>query len=134
MRLDDPVDEDDEGARRASDLDAASTERRDQEARNDRREEPLLRPHSTRDREGERQRQRDDPDLDPRCQIVHELSARVPLAQDADELGLELGVGAGAHGAGGYRRGSRDSKRTPRPSADVRSVHSYCLLVGLTPV
>ena len=62
VALDDAVDDDDEGARRAADLHARAAERRDQEAGDDRGEDSLLGLDAAGDRERHRQRQGDDAD------------------------------------------------------------------------
>ena len=83
---DDPVHDDDEGARRPADLDAAASEERDQESRDDGGDEPLLRRHAGGDREGESERNRDDADDDAGLQIREKLRPRV-AAQDDERLG-----------------------------------------------
>ena len=70
---DDAVDDDDEGARRPADLDAAAAEKRDQEPGDDRGDEALLRGHARGDREGDRERDRDDADDDAGLEVGEEL-------------------------------------------------------------
>ncbi len=82
---DDAVDDDDEGARRPADLDAAAAEQRDQEPGDDGGDEALFRGHAGGDREGDRERDRHDPDDDAGLEVREELGARVP-AQDREGL------------------------------------------------
>ena len=64
--LDDAVDDDDERARRAADLDARAAERRDDEAGDDRGVEAAIGRDAAGDRECDGQRERDDADDDAR--------------------------------------------------------------------
>ena len=77
VALHDAVDDHDEGARGPADLHPRSAQRGDQEARDDRGVEPTLRRDTAGDRERDGQRQRDDPDDDPRADVGHELGAVV---------------------------------------------------------
>ena len=119
--LDDPVDEHDEGTGGATDLDAASAQSRDQEPGDDRREEPLLGPHTARDRERQRERQRHDPDLDASRHVAQELAARISLAQNGDELGLEFAMWRWGHGGGMLPRWWCPGQRLLSTSRDAPS-------------
>jgi hypothetical protein len=77
VALDDAVDDDDEGARRAADLHVRPAERRDQEAADDRGEDALLRLHARCDRERHRERKRDDADRHAGAGIGEEPAAVV---------------------------------------------------------
>jgi hypothetical protein len=89
VACDDAVHDDDEGAGRAADLHAAAAERADEEARDDRGGEALLRPDARRDRERDRERQRHDADDHAREEVARELRARQPFTQDGPQLRLE---------------------------------------------
>src|SRR2546428_834323 len=85
VALDDCVDDHDEGARRPADLHARAPQRRDDESRDDRGEQPALGTDPARDREGDGERECDDTDDDPGDQIREELLAGVPRDR-GDEL------------------------------------------------
>jgi hypothetical protein len=86
--LDDAVDDHDERPRGSADLHPGSAQSRDQESGDDCGVEPALGRHSARDREGNRQRERDDPDDDARAQIGKELRAIV-APQGREQFGNE---------------------------------------------
>ena len=75
--FDDAVDDHDESAGGAPDLDTAPAEEGDQEPGHDGRDQSLLGRDSGGDREGEGQRDRHDPDDDAGLQIGSQLAARV---------------------------------------------------------
>ena len=74
---DDAGDDHDKGARRPADLSARSAQRRNQKPGHDGRIEAGLRRHARGDREGHRQRQRDQSDRHAGDEVLRELSDRV---------------------------------------------------------
>ncbi len=93
--LDDAVHDDDEGPRRAADLNAAAAQEGDEEPRHRGRDEASFRCDSRRDGEGKGERDRHDADDDTRLQVREELPP-VVVPEDDERLG-EPGC---FHGAG----------------------------------
>src|SRR5207249_6523730 len=79
------IDDHDERARRPADLYARAAQGGDEESRDDRGEQPALGAYPARNREGDGERERHDPDDDPRAQIGEKLLAGVPR-EGGDEL------------------------------------------------
>ena len=86
--LDDAVDNDDEGARRASDLYAAAAQQRNDESGDDGGDDALFGRDARGDAEGDGQRQGDDADNDAGHQVAQEIRAGVTL-QRVEEFGSE---------------------------------------------
>lgn len=86
--LDDAVNDDDEGAGRAANLDAAAAQQRDDKAGDDGRDDALLGRDARSDAEGDGQRQGDDADDDAGHQVAHKVGTRV-VAERVDEFGPE---------------------------------------------
>src|SRR4029078_11179234 len=73
VAMHDPVDDHHEGSRRTADLDAAAPEEGDQEPGNGGGDEPSVRGDAGSDREGERQRDRNDADDESRLEVREKL-------------------------------------------------------------
>src|SRR5438034_6230944 len=111
MALHDRIDDHDERARRPADLYARAAQCGDEESRDDGGEQPALGAHSARNREGDGERERHDPDDDPRAEIGEELLAGVPPPERGDELRDE-------------------SIQIPWPGSDAENLTSPLLLTG----
>ncbi len=88
VSLHDGVHDHDKRAGRPADLHARAAQCGDDKSRDDRGEQPALRAHSARNRKGDGERERHDPDDDPRAQIREKLFAGV-ARERGDELGYE---------------------------------------------
>ena len=84
---DDARDDDDECAGRTADLDPASAQQRNEEAADDRGDQPRFRRRSRRDRDRNAERQRDERDRDARHRVAEEQAPRI-VFQRRQELGL----------------------------------------------
>ena len=87
--LDDAVYDDDECARRPSDLYAASSQQRDDQSGEDSRDDALLGRYARGDAERDSQRQRDDADDDAGHQVGSERAFRI-VFQTVEQFGSEL--------------------------------------------
>ncbi len=88
--LDDAVDDDDESAGRAADLDAAAAQDRDEEPGDDGGIKPLLRLDAGCDGKGDRERQGHDADDDPGGQVLEEDPAGVPFPDNGQQFRFEF--------------------------------------------
>ncbi len=79
-------DDDDEGAGRSADLEAAAAERGDEEARDNGRNEPLVGRGAACNGERHGQRQRDDGDGEPGDEIAMEIGERIAFPKHGHEL------------------------------------------------
>jgi hypothetical protein len=102
--LDDSVDDHDESAGGAADLNAAASQERDEESGHERGDEALFRGDSRGDRERQSERNRDDSDDQPGQKVVGKLCERV-APQNGEGLGQKKGRGGGLprRSAGGWR-------------------------------
>src|SRR2546427_10906952 len=105
-RKEDPADR----ARRPADLYARAAQGGDEESRDDRGEQPALGAYPARNREGDGERERHDPNDDSRAQIGEKLLAGVPR-----ERGDEL---------------RNESVQSPWPASDAENLARSLLLIG----
>src|SRR3546814_3848690 len=110
MARDDIEDHDHESPGRPADLNARSAERRDQEARDDRGDQPLVGRGAAGDAERHRERQGDDRDGQAGDRVDAEGGGGITLAKDRQELRR---IGRGVHRISG-RLGNL-AARSPRP-------------------